>query len=82
MHRYDFGKFWPNLRQSDFDYIGEGTGKGYNLNVPLNKVIILISKKLNTFWLKTIYFIKTGFGNAEYLSAFYNLLLPIAYEVN
>ena len=38
MHRYDYGKFWPNLRQSDFDYIGEGAGKGFNLNVPLNKV--------------------------------------------
>ena len=83
MHRYDFGKFWPNLRQSDFDYIGEGAGKGYNLNVPLNKVKTLISKKFKIFWLNTIYlFKKTGFGNAEYLSAFYNLLLPIAYEVN
>ena len=38
MHRYDYGKFWPNLRQSDFDYIGEGKGRGYNLNIPLNKV--------------------------------------------
>ena len=38
IHRYDFGKFWPNLRESDFDYVGEGAGKGYNINVPLNKV--------------------------------------------
>ena len=50
MHRYDYGNFWPNLRQSDFDYIGEGSGKGYNINVPLNKVkfhikIVLYYKK-------------------------------------
>lgn len=39
MHRYDYGRFWPNLRQSDFDYIGEGAGKGFNINIPLNKVL-------------------------------------------
>lgn len=38
IHRYDNGNFWPNLRESDFDYIGEGAGKGFNINVPLNKI--------------------------------------------
>ncbi|CAF0704332.1 unnamed protein product [Brachionus calyciflorus] len=37
LHRYDYGTFWPNLRESDFDYIGEKEGKGYNINIPLNK---------------------------------------------
>nr|QDF21421.1 histone deacetylase 6 [Brachionus koreanus] len=37
LHRYDYGNFWPNLRQSDFDYIGEKDGKGFNINIPLNK---------------------------------------------
>ncbi|KPI95125.1 Histone deacetylase 6, partial [Papilio xuthus] len=37
IHRYEHGTFWPNLRQSDFNYVGEGRGKGYNFNVPLNK---------------------------------------------
>jgi len=37
-HRYEFGNFWPNLLESDFDAIGEGDGKGYNVNIPLNKV--------------------------------------------
>uniref|UniRef100_A0A182R9J4 Protein deacetylase HDAC6 n=1 Tax=Anopheles funestus TaxID=62324 RepID=A0A182R9J4_ANOFN len=37
IHRYEHGTFWPNLRESDFDYIGEGKGEGYNFNVPLNK---------------------------------------------
>lgn len=37
IHRYEHGKFWPNLKESDSDYIGSGRGKGYNVNVPLNK---------------------------------------------
>ncbi|XP_068626172.1 histone deacetylase 6 isoform X1 [Battus philenor] len=37
IHRYEHGAFWPNLRQSDYNYIGDGQGKGYNFNVPLNK---------------------------------------------
>jgi len=38
LHRYDYGEFWPNLRQGDFDHIGEKDGKGFNVNIPLNKV--------------------------------------------
>lgn len=38
IHRYECGKFWPNLRESDFDYVGEGAGLGYNFNVPLNRI--------------------------------------------
>lgn len=37
IHRYEHGTFWPNLRESDFDYVGTGKGEGYNFNVPLNK---------------------------------------------
>ena len=36
IHRYEQGQFWPNLRESDFDSIGAGTGSGYNCNLPLN----------------------------------------------
>lgn len=36
IHRYEHGEFWPNLRESNFDYIGEDKGKGFNVNVPLN----------------------------------------------
>jgi len=42
LHRYDYGGFWPNLRESDFDYIGEKEGKGYNINIPLNKVKYIV----------------------------------------
>ncbi|XP_061195454.1 histone deacetylase 6-like isoform X1 [Saccostrea echinata] len=37
IHRYEFGKFWPHLRESDYDFIGEEKGMGYNINVPLNQ---------------------------------------------
>ncbi|XP_050554473.1 histone deacetylase 6 isoform X1 [Spodoptera frugiperda] len=37
IHRYEHGAFWPNLRQSNFNYVGSGLGKGHNFNVPLNK---------------------------------------------
>ncbi|KYM93108.1 Histone deacetylase 6 [Atta colombica] len=37
IHRYEHGEFWPNLRESDFHYIGDELGEGYNFNVPLNK---------------------------------------------
>ena len=38
VHRYQRGRFWPHLEESNFDYIGEGAGKGFNVNVPLNEV--------------------------------------------
>ncbi|CAG5102380.1 Similar to Hdac6: Histone deacetylase 6 (Mus musculus) [Cotesia congregata] len=37
IHRYEQGEFWPNLRESDYHYVGEGKGIGYNFNIPLNK---------------------------------------------
>lgn len=36
IHRYEHGEFWPNLRESNFDFIGQDAGTGYNINVPLN----------------------------------------------
>ncbi|XP_075221474.1 histone deacetylase 6 isoform X2 [Lycorma delicatula] len=38
IHRYEHGSFWPNLRESEYDYIGDGDGIGYNFNIPLNKI--------------------------------------------
>lgn len=37
IHRYEHGEFWPNLKESDYNYVGNGKGEGYNFNVPLNK---------------------------------------------
>ena len=38
IHRYEHGREWPNLREGDYDFTGDGPGKGYNMNVPLNEV--------------------------------------------
>lgn len=38
IHRYQNGHFWPNLRESNFNYIGKDEGKGFNINVPLNDI--------------------------------------------
>ena len=40
IHRYEQGEYWPHLRESNFDHIGEeGTASaGKNFNVPLNKI--------------------------------------------
>lgn len=83
-HRYDYGEFWPNLRKSDFDHIGEGAGKGYNINIPLNKVngrqswLGLHKKACSQLVISCS---KIGLGNSEYASSFHNVILPIAYEV-
>ncbi|XP_059095029.1 polyamine deacetylase HDAC10-like [Tigriopus californicus] len=37
IHRFEYGTFWPELPESDFDHIGEGPGTGFNVNVPLNR---------------------------------------------
>ncbi|KAM8861691.1 polyamine deacetylase HDAC10 [Synchiropus picturatus] len=58
-HRYEHQQFWPNLKQSDFDSVGQGKGAGMNINVPWNKV---------------------GMQNSDYLSVFFHVLLPAAYE--
>ncbi|XP_025909613.1 histone deacetylase 10 isoform X3 [Nothoprocta perdicaria] len=37
-HRYEHQEFWPSLKESDYDSIGLGRGKGRNINLPWNKV--------------------------------------------
>ncbi|CAJ1056251.1 polyamine deacetylase HDAC10 [Xyrichtys novacula] len=58
-HRYEHQKFWPQLRESDYDSVGKEKGAGFNINVPWNKV---------------------GMKNSDYLSIFFHVLLPVAYE--
>ncbi|CAB4068235.1 Histone deacetylase 7,Histone deacetylase 9,Polyamine deacetylase HDAC10,Histone deacetylase 18,Histone deacetylase 6,Histone deacetylase 4,Histone deacetylase 5 [Lepeophtheirus salmonis] len=38
IHRYEYGNYWPHLRESNFTELGEGNGRGFNLNVPLNEI--------------------------------------------
>ncbi|NWW74819.1 HDA10 deacetylase, partial [Climacteris rufus] len=37
-HRFEHQEFWPSLRESDYDAVGLGKGKGFNINLPWNKV--------------------------------------------
>ncbi|XP_035749608.1 polyamine deacetylase HDAC10 [Egretta garzetta] len=37
-HRYEHQEFWPSLKESDYDAVGLGRGKGFNINLPWNKV--------------------------------------------
>ena len=38
IHRYEDGRFWPHLRESNFDHVGAGPGVGFNINIPLNVI--------------------------------------------
>ncbi|XP_054997233.1 polyamine deacetylase HDAC10 isoform X9 [Sorex araneus] len=37
-HRYEYGHFWPHLRDSDADAVGRGPGLGFTVNLPWNQV--------------------------------------------
>ncbi|NXB14935.1 HDA10 deacetylase, partial [Rhagologus leucostigma] len=37
-HRYEHQEFWPALKESDYDAVGLGKGRGFNINLPWNKV--------------------------------------------
>ncbi|XP_041093058.1 histone deacetylase 6 [Polyodon spathula] len=58
-NRYEDGRFWPHLQESDSTAIGKGKGEGFNINLPWNQ---------------------PGMSDADYISAFQQLLLPVAYE--
>lgn len=49
IHRFENGLFWPHLRESDWDYIGDGDGNGFNVNVPLNEINLGDSEYINIF---------------------------------
>ncbi|XP_029288791.1 polyamine deacetylase HDAC10 [Cottoperca gobio] len=48
-HRYEHQKFWPQLRESDYDNVGKDKGAGFNINVPWNKVGMKNSDYLSVF---------------------------------
>lgn len=37
LHRYDNGSFYPVDADSNYDEVGRGNGKGYNINIPWNQ---------------------------------------------
>ncbi|XP_058148075.1 histone deacetylase 6 isoform X2 [Dasypus novemcinctus] len=38
IHRYEYGRFWPHLKASNWSATGTGRGQGYTINVPWNQV--------------------------------------------
>ncbi|XP_066866574.1 polyamine deacetylase HDAC10 isoform X8 [Kogia breviceps] len=45
-HRYEHGRFWPYLRESDADAVGQGPGLGFTVNLPWNQFnpeLVLVS---------------------------------------
>ncbi|XP_013872266.1 histone deacetylase 10 isoform X2 [Austrofundulus limnaeus] len=48
-HRYEHGRFWPQLRESDYDSVGKERGAGFNINVPWNQVGMENSDYLSVF---------------------------------
>lgn len=86
IHRYECRKFWPKLREGDFDFIGDGSGRGFNINIPLNKVSYLlyyqqIEGPLRIEFLNMVFYLQTGMTDSDYLAIFHTLIMPIAYEV-
>ena len=52
IHRWEFGEFWPHLREGNFDYIGGDLTMpscGKNINIPLNKTGLGDSDYLSIF---------------------------------
>lgn len=41
VHRYDHGNFFPKKVDADYTVVGEGSGEGFNVNIPWNKVCTL-----------------------------------------
>lgn len=38
IHRYEMGAYWPELIESNYNFIGEDGGRGFNINIPLNDI--------------------------------------------
>ncbi|KAI8505294.1 Polyamine deacetylase hdac10 [Branchiostoma belcheri] len=37
IHRYEHTEYWPHMERANYNFVGRGAGKGYNVNVPWNK---------------------------------------------
>jgi histone deacetylase 6 len=37
IHRYDYGNFFPRSKDADYTEVGQGAGRGFNVNIPWNK---------------------------------------------
>jgi histone deacetylase 6 len=87
LHRYDNGTFFPaNISSAEAEaasaeFVGKGLGAGYCVNIPWNKVKIALQLVLQ-YCLNFILHLQKGMGDAEYLAAFLQVVLPVAYQFN
>lgn len=49
VHRYEHGKYFPHSTEANYDCIGEENGLGYNVNIPLNQVVMKDSDYIEIF---------------------------------
>ena len=97
LHRYDNGGFFPASDDANFVKSGSGKGEGFNINIPWNDVSIQQNKcnflaDINSqsnvlafiFHVLSFFFfpVQMRMGDAEYIAAFHQIILPIAYEYN
>ena len=84
IHRFEHGTFWPNLRESDFDFVGEGAGEGKNINVPLNKTGMTNADYLAIFQqLLMPVAIEVKFNvNCFFISSHQNPLVSVSARIN
>ena len=59
LHLYKNATFFPHSTDANYDKLGEGEGKGFNINIPWQRA---------------------GVGDAEYMAAITQIVLPIAYH--
>ncbi|MEJ1271366.1 histone deacetylase 10 [Cricetulus griseus] len=74
-HRYEHGRFWPFLQESDACAVGQGQGQGFTVNLPWNQFdpeLVLVSAGFDS-----------AIGDPEttggFLSCILGLVLPLAY---
>ncbi|KAB1270353.1 Histone deacetylase 10 [Camelus dromedarius] len=92
-HRYEHRRFWPYLRESDADAVGQGQGLGFTVNLPWNQVLaphprpppraphpahIPLPERSPGHRARITPGV--GMGNADYMAAFLHVLLPLAFE--
>lgn len=80
LHRYDYGTFFPKSTDADCGVVGAGSGEGFNVNIPWNKVFAGQRSVLFGFFLLLISLSQKGMGDVEYALAMQRIVLPIAYE--
>lgn len=70
--------------EANHTFVGTGTGEGFNINIPWNNVCAHLSSTSPMAHIdrnETLYSsIKVGLEDIDYLTAFIQVVLPVAYQ--